>query len=98
MSSSFRQKQIEDRRLLILQVLEKDPDYRINEHVIRGALDLYGHGISLDALHGELAWLDEQGLVTLATVGPVQVARLTARGEDAALGRAVIPGIARPRP
>lgn len=86
-----------DQRLVILQALEQDPDYRHNEHILRSMLGAVGHGISRDALATQLAWLDEQGLVGLEEVAGMRVARLTARGEDVACGRARVPGVARPR-
>jgi len=93
---------IENLRLSILQILQEAPDYAHNEYVLDSALQQLRIGISTDQLRGQLAWLDEQGLIRLASVdGPgmaVRTARLTRRGEDAALGHARIPGVARPRP
>ena len=86
-----------DIRLSILAALEQDPAYSHNEYVLRSVLHAVGHDIGQDRLRTELAWLAEQGLVTLVDSG-VQVAKLTARGEDAALGRARIPGVKRPGP
>ena len=87
-----------DRRLAILQALEEDPDYSHNEMVLRAALGTLGHNLSHDLLRSELAWLAEQGLITITTVADVQVARLTARGEDVGLGHAHVPGVRRPGP
>jgi hypothetical protein len=50
-----------------------------------------------DQMRVRLAWLDEQGLITLLGE-QVQVARLTLRGADVASGAARCPGVARPRP
>lgn len=86
-----------DIRLGILQVLESDPDYSHNEYIIKSALGQLGHNISSDRLAVELAWLEEQGMITLQAT-PVKVAKLTSRGEDVALSRTRCPGIARPRP
>jgi len=87
-----------DRRLAILRALEEDPDYAHNEMVLRVALGTLGHSVSHDRLRADLAWLEEQQLVTIDGVADLQVARLTARGEDAALGRARVPGVRRPGP
>lgn len=95
---NFAEHMAADVRLCILQSLEADPGYDLNEHVLAAALQALGHGLSRDRLRGELAWLTEQGLATVADVSGVHVARLTARGADCALGRARIPGVARPRP
>ena len=85
-------------RLAVLQVLEQDAQYAHNETVLQAALSAVGHGVSADRLRSELAWLAEQGLLAVSDVGGLQVAKLTARGGDAALGRTNVPGVARPRP
>lgn len=88
-----------DLRLCILRVLHEDVDYAHNEAVLQSALALIGHNISADRLRTELRWLEEQLLITIVDVAnTVWVAKLTNRGEDAALGRARAPGVARPRP
>lgn len=87
-----------DQRLAILQALEQDPDYSHNEHVLSRVLAAVGHGVSSDLLRTHLAWLAEQGLVAVEAVAGMQVAKLTRRGEDVALGRSRVPGVARPRP
>lgn len=88
----------EDARLGILQALEQDNDYAHNEYVLQDALGRLGHTMSRDRLRGHLAWLAEQALITTREVGGVTVAEITARGQDVALGRARVPGVARPRP
>lgn len=92
---SFREVIAEDQRLRILQTLEQDAGYSHNEHVLRSVLAGVGHDISRDAMRGHLAWLEEQGLVELTQAATTYVARLSARGEDVALGRTRVPGIAR---
>ncbi|WP_241085748.1 VpaChn25_0724 family phage protein [Candidatus Vondammii sp. HM_W22] len=87
-----------DQRLVLLQVLEENVDYAHNETVLQRALEAMGHSISSDRLRTELAWLSEQGLITVENLAGLQVAKLTNRGEDVALGHARVPGIARPRP
>lgn len=88
----------EDQRLAVLQALEQDPDYSHNEHVLGRVLQAVGHGISSDLLRTHLSWLAEQGLITTDDRAGLVVAKLTRRGEDAALGRARVPGVGRPRP
>ena len=94
----------EHARRLILEALEKDPDYEHNEEVIRGELELYGHRFSHDKLRTELHWLAEQGLVGLEKMRnpdlnlDLLLVRLTARGEDVVLGRTRVPGVARKLP
>lgn len=95
---SYRQIVDADARLAILQALEQDPGYSHNEHVLREIVRCVGHELSYDSLRAHLAWLEEQGLVTQEEVAGIIVARITSRGQDAALGRARVPGVARPRP
>jgi hypothetical protein len=87
-----------DRRLVILRLLGESGGYTANEYLIQAALDGFGHNIGRDLLHTELAWLAEQGLLSVAEVGGVQVATLSARGSDVAEGRALVPGVKRPEP
>lgn len=94
---SFRDFTSADQRLIVLQTLEEDPGYSHNEGVLRSVLGSFGHQLSRDGLRTELAWLQEQGLIQLSDAGGVQVARLTARGQDVATGAARAPGVARPR-
>jgi len=88
----------EDIRRKILDILESDPAYSHNEGIIQQALGYVGHKISSDKLRTELAWLNEQGLVSTDDVSGVVVAKLTNRGEDVALNRGNAPGVARSRP
>lgn len=95
--TDYRTRLDEDIRLLILQQLAREDGYTAHEHLIRYHLADMGHAISADATRGHLAWLDEQGL--LSVLGEqVQVAKLALRGEDVARGATRVPGVARPRP
>ena len=87
-----------DLRLAVLRLLAEAAGYDLSELVLSSALAQFGHRPSGDVLRSELAWLEEQGLVTLRSAGDVQVAELTSRGADAAAGRATVPGVARPPP
>jgi hypothetical protein len=97
---SFRDIVDGEQRLAICQLLEQDPDYSHNEHVIKRAMQMMGHNIGSDLLRNHLTWLQEQGLVSVdrENVPTVWVVKLTVRGQDAALGRTLIPGVARPGP
>lgn len=88
----------EDRRLTILRLLEQSDDYSANHYLLCSALAGFAHNCSSDAVKTDLEWLAEQGLVTTKTTGEVLIAKLTSRGEDAAHGRARVPGVKRPRP
>ena len=96
--TSFRKFATEHLRLAVLQVLAADADYAHNELVLSSALEQLGHGVSRDQLRTELAWLAEQGLVSIEDVSGIRVARLLSRGQDVAKGVARVPGVARPRP
>lgn len=94
---SFKELLTEDQRLVTLRSLHEMAGYEANESIIDSCLDAYGHKISRDMVRSHLAWLEEQGLVTLRDIGGCQVARLTGRGEDVATGQAQVPGVKRPR-
>jgi DNA-binding GntR family transcriptional regulator len=85
-------------RISLLIALLKGGGYSHNESVLQGALAEYGLVASRDRIRTELRWLEEQGLVTIKDVSGYLVATLTARGADAAEGRATIPGVKRPGP
>lgn len=88
-----------DIRLCILQALAEDADYAQNEHVLDAVLTSLGHSLPGAQLRAQVAWLEEQGLVTLDNVANVvMVVRLTDRGNDVAKGRASVPGVRRPGP
>jgi hypothetical protein len=86
----------EDMRLVLLRILTEMPAYRGNSSVLTEVLERFGHAATRDQVKTELAWLAEQGLLTLEDAGSVRVATLTERGQDVATGRAVTPGIKRP--
>jgi hypothetical protein len=95
---SFDKLLTEDRRLMVLRLMAESPDYQLNVYVLRPALDAVGHTVGLDRLESDLAWLAEQGLVSVGKASDVTVGKLTARGADVAAGRAVVPGVKRPEP
>lgn len=86
----------EDRRLVILRVLADLPAYRTNSFLLSTLLSKWGHDSSADQVKTDLAWLQEQGLVSVEVVESVHIATLTTRGGDVAAGRAVVPGVKRP--
>ena len=94
---NFAEYQTEDRRLVLLRALEAAAQYRANAYLLRAYCDSVGHVVSAERLETDLAWLAEQGLVTIDRQS-VSVATLTARGLDVATGRAVAPGVKRPMP
>jgi len=100
MTTSTLSIQAEDRRFYILRLLAKSPDYSHNNGVIQTVLGEVGHRVSRDVIRSDIEWLNRMGLVTVKWVGDdaYQVATATERGLDAAIGRAIVPGVRRPDP
>lgn len=90
--------QTESRRLLILQLLQKDPDYSINDDLLHKLLTTQGHGVALAVVRADLAWLEQVGLLSTNELPGTTVALLRSDGVDVATGVSVMPGVARPRP
>jgi len=89
---------IQDRRLTILRLLDNSDGYQANEFLLNSGLQSLGHNISADSMRNECAWLAEQSLVTTEQVQGIMIITLSERGSDVAHGRAVVPGVKRPRP
>ena len=90
--------QTESRRLAILQLLQRDPDYSINDQLLQQLLAAQGHGVGIAVVRADLAWLEQLGLVATNDLPGCTVALLRSEGVDVAIGVSVVPGIARPRP
>ena len=90
--------QTEVRRLAILQLLQRDPDYSINDSLLQQLLGTQGHGVSIAVVRADLAWLEQLGLLSTNELPGCTVALLRNDGVDVAMGMSVVPGIARPRP
>lgn len=88
----------EDRRIAFLRFLDAAPGYAANESLMQAALARIGHDVARDVIRSDAAWLAEQGLVRTETVQGVLVITITGRGQDVARGRAIVPGVKRPRP
>lgn len=95
---SYDQLVAEHLRITILRLLSEQTDYALNESILQDMVERFGFAPSRDNLVAQLAWLDEQGLITAGGPEHCRVATLTARGEDVAKGRATVPGVKRPRP
>lgn len=95
--SNFAEHFAEDRRLVILKVIEGAPGYTANEFILQATLARFGHSVPLDRIRTDLAWLAEQDLVTVSGA-KLNVATATPRGLDVAAGRATLPGVKRPQP
>ena len=86
----FAERMAEDRRLVILRTLESCSGYETNESIIAMMLDDFGHRVSRDQVRTDLAWLKEQGLVTVEEIATVQIATMTQRGLETATGMKLI--------
>ena len=96
---SYQDFQTEGRRLGILRILHRRNQFTSNEYSLNDELGgNYGHHVSKDVLHTDLAWLEEQGLVICQQPRAGWIATLASRGADVAEGRARVPGVARPLP
>lgn len=86
------------RRLAILRHLEHCTDYTSNASILTDVLDGVGVTSSRDQVITELAWLQENGFVTLEDKGDFVITEATARGVEIARGRTTHPDIQRPSP
>lgn len=86
------------RRLTILQLLQKDPDYRLNDAMLQELLGMRGHGVSMARVRADLVFLEQSGLIVVQELPGCSVAILRNDGVDAASGVSQFPGVARPRP
>lgn len=99
MNMPFAERLREDRRLVLLRLLQEQPGYRTNTSVLHAGLHFLGVASTRDDVRTDLAWLQEQGLVALSEAIPgVAVATLSARGGDVVAGQAIVPGVSRPSP
>jgi hypothetical protein len=90
--------QTQARRLAILQLLAQDPDYSINDALLKELLRTLGHGVALHVVKADLAWLESVGLLATTDLTPCLVAVLKSEGLDVSRGESLMPGVARPRP
>jgi Fe2+ or Zn2+ uptake regulation protein len=95
---SYRERLTEARRLEILQLLGETPNYEAGHQLLHLALPDRGLNASGDQVRHDLAWLQEQELVTVADLEGTALARITQRGLDVAAGRTSVPGVQRPGP
>ncbi len=96
MKPDFSTHLTEDRRLVVLRVLAESSGYTANEYILKQMLEQFGHVVSSDRVRTDLAWMHEQQLLTVSQVADVHIARITARGQDVAAARTVVPRVKRP--
>jgi hypothetical protein len=94
---TLQERLTEDRRLVVLRLLQEMPANRSNSSVIADSLNLWGHHVSRDYVRTQLRWLEEQELVSIDDLDGVLVVTLTERGHDVATGAAVVDGVKKPR-
>jgi Fe2+ or Zn2+ uptake regulation protein len=97
-NTQTRDIQAESRRLAVLQLLQSDPDYSINDSLLQQLLASQGHGVSIAVVRADLAWLEQVGLLSTNDLPGCTVAILRNDGVDVASGVSHMPGVARPRP
>lgn len=86
-------------RLLILQILEKQPQYQAHQETLLQALREQGFTLSRDHLFIELAWLEGVADAIVDRMsGSVHIAILTPTGQEIAQGIVEVPCISRPAP
>lgn len=82
----------------LLIVLRDMDGYSANDAILTDLVRARGIVNSVDVVRTELAWLEEQGLVTVERFDELAVATITRRGVDVANGAARVPGVHRPLP
>lgn len=99
--ASFAETLRESLRLEILRTLasRQCPESTLAEHLLGDQARQAGLSVSLDQVRTACQWLNDQGLVVRQPVSSgVAIVTLTDAGLDCAHGRALVPGVARPRP
>lgn len=95
---SYKENRAEHQRICILQMLDQEPDYSLNDSMIYDDLKRFALSCSRDTVLILLAWLEEQGLISIERLGRSHIARITQRGQDVAHGLITVPGVKRPSP
>lgn len=98
MSATYLEDLRRHRRLVILRILSEVPTNRANASLLRAGVESVGVPSTRDDMTTDIQWLVDQSLVTSEQHVSVQLVTITARGDDVANGRAIVPGVARPSP
>ena len=83
-------------RIALLRTLLNAPAHELNGSILVDVVRSIGINATRDQVRIELQWLAEAGLASLQSFDALTVATLTARGEDVANGRAIVPGVKKP--
>lgn len=86
------------RRLTILKFLADSPEYTSNASILVEVCNNFGVTTTRDQVAGEIAWLQENGMVEFEDAGDFIVVTATTRGVEIAKGTARHDGVQRPRP
>lgn len=95
---TLAQRMSESLRCSLLRVLEETPAYRCNDSLLHDFVQEFALMVSRDQVRTELAWLRDQGLITIEELAGVIIAQITSAGIDVARGNRIVPGIKRPTP
>ncbi len=93
---SFGRHMDEDARLVMLQELASQTDYRLTEIILHRVIEAYGHNRSRDYVKTQIRAMAELGAVQIVQGDPVMIVEIVQAGIDHVLRRKVVEGIARP--
>jgi len=96
--TDYAEKVAEHARLTALKLLAEQPQYALNESLLRELLADFAIAYSRDQVRALIAWLAEAALATVEDAAGLAIVRITGRGLDVAQGRARHPGVKRPGP
>lgn len=89
----------EDRRLVLLRLLEAQDDFTLNDALLLHGLEQLGHGVSRQILQDDIVWLEAAVLVAVHRLSPqIMRVRLSEKGQEVCLGKRRIAGIRRLKP
>lgn len=94
----FAELTTEHQRLTILRALAADGAGSHNESILQSILAQLGLACGRAKVRTMIAWLQEQGLVTVSGPDSLMVAQITLTGADVASGVSSVPGVQRPAP
>jgi hypothetical protein len=95
---NFAERIAQDRRLVILRLLESTPGYSANDSLLHLALEDFGHRVSREQVRADLAWMAARKLLVIEQIAGITIVTATSRGLDVAQGKAIVPGVKRPEP
>lgn len=83
------------RRGVLLAILHQSGAQGAGLSVLTSVAQQAGYRASYEVIEADLTMLSDIGLVTLRTIGTVQLASITQRGSDVATGQQTLPNIER---